>query len=262
MLTQILGRDQPILFNIDKELNAANIVNLSRVGTTSISVRQNQRYRWLEIAKTIQTVMDLSQPSKLVLPHLHGMALSLYYMLQPKSVLELGLGGGALQRFFHHFFPDTQFHSIELDPKIIEHFLNFFADGLNNPEQQVTQADAQEAIKHYQNLDLLFVDLFSDNAPPEFINDRRFYEDCFNALSPAGLIVINLLPVAEIQTMDVEYLLTEISRFTPAIFSIPQYKNRILIASRQALPKIPFDTQLQNICRQYQLDLMNIVQLK
>ena len=81
-------------------------------------------------------------------------------------------------------------------------------------------------------------------------------------MSPEGLIVINLLPVAEIQTMDVEYLLTEISGFTPAIFSIPQYKNRILMSARRALPKIPLDKQLQSLCQQYQLDLMNIVQMK
>lgn len=232
------------------------------MGTTSMSVRENQRFRWLEIANTIQTVMDLSEPYKLVLPHLHGMALSLFYKQHPKSVLELGLGGGALQRYFNHYLNDTNYHSIELAPKVIEYFVTFFANGIENPQQQVTQANALEAIKQYTNIDILFVDLFADHAPPAFINDIHFYQDCFNALADDGLIVINLLPVGEIQTMDVEYLLSEISGVSPAIFSIPHYKNRILIGSRRPLEKIPYNQEVLQLCQQFDLDLMNLVQLK
>lgn len=227
-----------------------------------MSVRQNSRYRWLEIANTIQTVMDLSKPYNPVLPHMHGMLLSLYYASEPKSILELGLGGGSLQRFFTHHFTECNIQSVEIDHKIIEYFNAFFANGVPNPLQKVTQEDAQEAIKQFHDIDMLFVDLFSGNAPPSFINDKTFYENCFNALSKDGIIVINLLPVAEIQTFDVEDLLTEIGGYPPAILSIPKYKNRILISAKHALPRIDFDDRLQRMCSQYHIDVMNVVQLK
>lgn len=253
----------PILFNIDEELCSGDIVNFSKTGSTSMSVQQNEHYRWLEIAGTIQTVMDMSTPHTPVLPHIHGMLLSLYYFEStPKKVFELGLGGGALQRFFHYHFPTSEFHSVELDERIIEYYLNFFADGIEAPENNLIHADAEDIVQHQSNIDLLFVDLFSGNAPPSFLNDLTFYENCFNALSEEGVIVINLLPVGEIQTLDIESLLAKVSGYKPTIFSIPFYKNRILVTAKRSLRMIPLTPKLERFCDQIGIDLMNILQLK
>ncbi len=207
--------------------------------------------------------MDLQHPHLPVLPHLHGMLLSLYFHDKPlQNILELGLGGGALQRFFAHHFPEAQCHSIELDKRVIENYLNFFANGVESPQAPITQANAQLAIKQHTNIDLLFVDLFSGNAPPSFINDPQFYKDCFNTLSEQGLIIVNLLPVGEIQTLDVEDLLRATGGFSPVIFSIPKYKNRILIAAKRPLGMLSLTPKLQKFCQQHNIDLMNLIQLK
>ena len=74
--------------------------------------------------------------------------------------------------------------------------------------------------------------------------------------------MINLLPVGEIQTLDVQDILTELTGFKPAVFRIPQYKNRIIMSARYALGRLPFDTRLQQLASHYGLDLMNVTQLK
>lgn len=227
-----------------------------------MAVCENQQYRWLLMANTIQTVMDLHHPHKLVLPHLHGMLLSLYFNSSPQKVLELGLGGGALQRFFGHHMPRVQRHSIELDEQIITYFRQYFSDGLHVQHNHLTQGDAREHIKTHSNVSLLFVDLFSGNAPPEFVNDKHFYEDCLACLARDGVIIINLLPVGEIQTLAIQDMLTTLTGFQPAIFSIPQYKNRIIMSAPFPLGRLPFDQKLQQLANQYQLDLMNVIQLR
>ncbi|MCY7296791.1 hypothetical protein [Alteromonas sp. a30] len=228
-----------------------------------MSVQQNAHYRWLEISGTIQTVMDMSDPHIPVLPHLHGMLLSLYYLdTKPQKMFELGLGGGALQRFFHHHFPTASFCSAELDERVIDYYVKFFADTIEAPESYIVHANAQDIVQHESDIDLLFVDLFSGSAPPDFINDISFYENCFNAINDSGIVVINLLPLGEIQTLDVESLLLKVSGYTPAIFSIPFYKNRILIAAKRRLGRIPFTQKFQQFCEKLDIELMNILQLK
>ena len=227
-----------------------------------MTVCENENYRWLDIASTVQTVMDIRYPYKLVLPHLHGMLLSLYFNSAPQKVLELGLGGGAIQRFFSHYFPQTQCHSVELDPQIINYFIHYFSEGSEATKAQLTQGDAREAIKQHRDVSLLYIDLFSGNAPPKFVNEPQFYRDCLASLEEDGLMVINLLPVGEIQTLDVQDILTKLTGFEPAVFRIPQYKNRIIMSARYALGHLPFDTRLQQLAGQYGLDLMNVTQLK
>lgn len=227
-----------------------------------MTVCENENYRWLDIANTIQTVMDIHHPHKLVLPHLHGMLLSLYFNSAPQKVLELGLGGGALQRFFGHHFPQTQCHSIELDQQVINYFINYFSENIQVTPAQLTRGDARKAIKQHRDVSFLYIDLFSGNAPPRFVNDPQFYEDCFASLEEDGVMVINLLPVGEIQTMIVEDILTKLTGFAPAMFSIPNYKNRIIMSARFSLGRLPFNTKLKKLADQFSLDLMNVVQLK
>lgn len=227
-----------------------------------MTVCENDNYRWLDIANTIQTVMDIHHPHKLVLPHLHGMLLSLYFNPEPQKVLELGLGGGAIQRFFGHYLPKTQCRSVELDKQIIDYYIQYFGGGLPLNTANITHGDARKAIKTHRNVNLLFIDLFSGSAPPKFINDPQFYHDSLNSLAENGLIIINLLPLGEIQTLVVEEILTRLTGFPPAIFSIPLYKNRIIMTGRFALGHLPFNTKLQTLAEHYQLNLMNVIQLK
>lgn len=251
------------LFNIDHQLINARIVNFAKHDSINLSVHQNVQFQWLEMNNTVQTVMDLTTPYKPVLPHMHGMLLALYYMSNPKSVLELGLGGGALQRFFYRYFPKCQMTSIELNKKIIEYFYDYFSAGWKADKNHVVKhQDAQKAVKQHREQDLLFIDLFSGYSSPDFMHQKAFFEDCVNALSKKGLLVINLLPISEIQTLDIEMLLADVTGFSPQIYSIPQYRNRIFICGHQKLKPLLFEPKLQQMCTRFHLNLMNIVQLK
>ena len=251
------------LFNIDHQLTEAHILTFANADSTKLAVQQNQHFRWLEMNNTVQTVMDLTTPYKPVLPHMHGMLLALYYMTNPKSVLELGLGGGAIQRFFGHHFPNCTVTSVELNKQIIHYFHEHFSPNWQTDEKhQIINQDAQLAIQKQSGHDLIFIDLFSANSPPPFLNEQSFYQDCVKALSENGLLVLNLLPIAQIQTIDVEQLITTATGFAPQIYSIPHYRNRIFICGQCPLTPLPFNNKLQQICERFQLDLMNIVQIK
>lgn len=247
------------MFDLTRALQTPELVYLQKDGDTNIQVLRNDQYQWLQLDDTVHTLMDINQPQRLVLPHLHAMSMALHLHPGPVgSALELGLGGGALSRFLvgqcH-----CQVTSIELSAPIIHCFKQFF-----NPEAldfDIVQADVRDEIGLHRGKDLLFVDLFGGQRLPEFLNDQAFYQQCFAALTQQGILVLNLLPDSQLYLYEVEQILQGLTGVKPLCLSIPGYKNRLLFCSKTPLPALEYDQALIDFSQQYQIDLNLFVQL-
>lgn len=148
--------------------------------------------------------------------------------------------------------------SIEISGEVIEIYKKHFsADGQAN----IVKEDAQLAISQYLKQDLLVVDLYHEQASPQFLNDQTFYLNCFKALIPDGLLVLNLLPQSELQTQHILSILEELTGHQPRQFSVPEYKNRIIMSSRVGLPKLDDDHKLLTTTKKFGIDLMQVVEL-
>ncbi|WP_339389247.1 hypothetical protein [Planctobacterium marinum] len=200
--------------------------------------------------------MSLHSPHQPVLPHLSALLLCFYYRQRPQKVTELGLGGGSLQRFFRYHFPLCEIRSIEYSARVIRLFEQWFWPA--GSPCQIVQQDAQQAIKDVAAQDLLFIDLFAEQGSPDFVFSQAFYQDCCNALNPDGLMVINLLSASWLQSEQLLEILSEL-QLQFRILAVPGYQNKVIFAARQALPVLDFDSQLQQVARQYQLDLNAVV---
>lgn len=253
----------PLLFNIENELTNADRIFTSMSDEVELAVHENSRYRWLTMDNTVQSVMELSVPHKPLFPHMHSMLLSLYLHNRPQRILELGLGGGALRRFFKQHFPCATTLTYELNQDVIAIYRRYFCiDSSASSDRHIIAADARQAVPAPQPQDMIFVDLFTGNQPPTFLNTPDFYGDCQASLTSQGVLIINLLPVATLQTIHIELILTDLFGHKPSIFAVPRYRNRILMISKTAAPAIKFDAMLHQLCHKYALDLLNIVQLK
>lgn len=219
--TQIQGIP---LFELNKELRHGELLYWHE---PDVFVYQNQAYRWLCLGDTVQTVMDLSNPQRLVLPHQHAMALSLFFCPRPYQVLELGLGGGAMQRYFSQQYPQANMHSIEHSLAVIQSAHAYFQ---LNPNQ-VTQADAGHSIKQHEHIDLLLVDLFASQTHPPCLWQSAFHQACLNALSSQGILVYNLLPESPQQTAEWFDFLQQQTGNTPLCIDVPHYQNKVLICA-------------------------------
>lgn len=210
----------------------------------------------MTINDAVQTVMSLTQKEKPVLPHLSAMLMSLYYFPQPQHILELGLGGGSMQRFFRHYFPQSSITTVENDAAVIRLFQDWFSE--NRTDHDIRFEDAQDALKHPQKYDFVIVDLFSRTGSPDFLNDTAFYQQCLTTLSEQGVLVMNLIVQYQLQANLIEDILKE-SGLKVRFFSVPGYQNRILIASRTNLSKVRYNAQLQSLALTYGLDLNGVI---
>lgn len=225
-----------------------------------LQVYENARHRWLCIDETVQTAMSLANPNTLVLPHLHGLAMFFYLKSQWHSILELGLGGGAMSRFVAAFHPDCRLTSVELSEPIIDVYQQHFST--TNPNHQIICGDANDYIMNNKvRHDGVIVDLFSGNQSPDFLLDPNFYRQLWKSVNEDGVVAINVIAHGQVHFDAVLDCVMDTMSFLPLCFSVPGYKNKILLLSKQSIKPFDYDPGLVGFAQHHQLDLNQIMPL-
>lgn len=96
------------------DLSAQQLLYFSQHQGRHYQVCQTHWLRWLEIDGVTMSIMALERPANLLHPHCQLMA-RIIHSLQVDAVLEWGLGGGALNRYFAHHLPSLRWLSLEND---------------------------------------------------------------------------------------------------------------------------------------------------
>lgn len=114
---------------LTKHIAQGKLLYLSQ-GEECLSVSENTHYRWLAFnndkgEQVIQSVMHKRKPWKLTLPHQTALLLPLLFF-KPQNIVELGLGGGNLDRFLDHLSKNISIKSIEYSAIVIENFTRYF----------------------------------------------------------------------------------------------------------------------------------------
>ncbi|TDF35767.1 hypothetical protein EYS14_20460 [Alteromonadaceae bacterium M269] len=249
------------MLDFKKALQNPEIQYLRKTENGVIKVLKNQQFCWLCLNETVQTVMDLSTPSRLVLPHLHALALAFYFKPNAHSITELGLGGGAMPRHIMQHLPQASVLSIELEPTIISCFNQFFSIEDLGSSHTVKQEDAYEFMQQGRPSDIVLVDLFGEKSTPAFLNQQDFYQNCFSSLGDDGLLVLNLLPNHPFQAEQLRRMLHQLSGQKTMLLSIPGYKNRIIFASQQQLPALRYTKEVVSFAQAQGVDLNSFIQM-
>lgn len=106
-------------------------------------------------------------------------------------LLNLGLGGGAVERCLRKGFPDLAVESVEVDSLVVaaarEHFML--------PDNQIVhEMDAEQFIQNASgHYDLVLCDLFYADQSAACVARSGFFSDIKRCLSPGGVCVMNLL---------------------------------------------------------------------
>ncbi|HJW11457.1 MAG TPA: fused MFS/spermidine synthase [Albitalea sp.] len=140
----------------------------------------------------IQSRMRRADPTALELDYTRTMMGFLLIEASPASLLMIGLGGGSLPKYCHKHLPAADVTVVEINPHVIALRDAFFvpADG---ERFRVVQGDgAQFVAAPPQRYDVLMVDGFSYDGQPPALGTTAFYRACRAALTPRGVMVVNL----------------------------------------------------------------------
>jgi spermidine synthase len=200
-----------------------------------ITVNENKFYRWLAFDDVIQSVMLKREPWQLTLPHQTALMLPLLY-IQPKTVIEFGLGGGNLSRFLLHHIPTLSLHTVEYSAEVKHCFDVFF-----NPDNCSVNLHHNSALDWlHQNKkhagDWYICDIYQRD---QLINDSIILtKNILKKIKTKAIISLNLpCPSND----DINYFLETLRQLAPnkhiVYFHVPHYLNVIIhIIPRDLLP--------------------------
>lgn len=139
-----------------------------------------------------QSVVKAGAPECLGLPYAKVLLLCLAFVPEPRRILIVGLGGGALPGFFRRYFADLSIDIVEIDEAVVEvakEHCGFQEDA----RMHVHVGDGRDFIercsRHY---DMIILDSFDAEAIPVHLRTLEFLQAVRAALTPSGMVIGNV----------------------------------------------------------------------
>ena len=141
----------------------------------------------------LQSEMSIDGPDELVLGYTQSMMGFLLFNPSPKDIGMIGLGGGSLTKYCYRYLPGAAITVAEIDQRVIE-LRNQFRIPPDDERLRVLCMDGIDLVRQSDSrFDVLMVDGFDRKGQPAQLCSQSFYDDCRRALSPNGIMVVNLL---------------------------------------------------------------------
>jgi spermidine synthase len=159
-----------------------------------IEISETDGVRALHIdSATVQSAMRVNAPYDLELAYSRGMMTFLLFRSQVREVLVLGLGGGSIPKFIHHYLPEMRIRVVEINPQVIEIARSHFMLPPDDARLQVIEGDAAAYLRASPgSADLLILDVFDGAGIPPELYSQAFFDSSAEALTHEGLLAVNL----------------------------------------------------------------------
>jgi spermidine synthase len=140
----------------------------------------------------VQSQMVVDKPDFLALTYTRTMMAFELFQPNPRNIALIGLGGGSLAKWCYRHHTDAKLSVVEINPHVIALREKFHIPDDDHRFKILCEDGTKFVAKHPGELDLLLVDAFGVDSLPEDLCSERFYQDCHQALTRSGLLVVNL----------------------------------------------------------------------
>jgi spermidine synthase len=140
----------------------------------------------------VQSEMDTKMPHRLLLGYTQTMMGFLLFNPRPQHIGMIGLGGGSIQKYCHRHLPHTEISVAEINPHVIT-LRDRFCVPKDDHRFRVFCEDGADFVRRQQSqFDVLMVDGFDIAGQPPQLCSQVFYDECYSALVPEGILVVNV----------------------------------------------------------------------
>ncbi len=217
----------------------------------NIQVFEKKPYRWVIFNKNyIQSIINLNNPTKLLLPYLK--TILIFLKEKPRKVLLLGLGGGGLIHALDAKTNDYSITAVEKFESMIEISKNFFfiRDDLN---LKIIHQSAEDYMLSNNCLyNYIVIDLGDKDGFPQSCFNEDFFINCYKSLQANGHLLLNLPNYYEIS----QFKPFIINTFGASPMVIESQGNWILIAKKtpESKAELLLFLKEQSLIKSYQWD--------
>lgn len=142
--------------------------------------------------RCVQSSMRVDDPNALAFGYTRTMMGFLLFQEAPRNILIVGLGGGSLSKYCYHELPECTVTTVELSAAVIG-LRDEFAIPADNERFRVVHADASLYMRtQCETADAILLDGYDPYGLPDALTSQTFYNDCFRALRPGGVLSANL----------------------------------------------------------------------
>jgi spermidine synthase len=171
---------------------------IARIETEFNDIFVNKRRSELTLAFQVkgwdytETVINLRDPDDLPVRYTQLMTMAVAYPDDPKKILMIGLGGGAIPTYLGRFMPQTSIETVEIDPGVIAAAKKYF--GIRDTERvRYSQGDGRVFLTRSKELyDIVLVDAFFGGYVPFHLLTKEFYTLIKQRLAPGGVAAFNV----------------------------------------------------------------------
>ncbi|NDP37746.1 MAG: transferase [Rhodoferax sp.] len=144
----------------------------------------------------LQSRMCSAHPNQLEVDYTRTMMGFLLLNSRPARIAMIGLGGGSLLKFCYRHLPNAHLTMVEINPQVIA-LRHEFEVPEDAQRIELVCADGADFVRDAAannsiGYDVLLVDGFDSAGLAPSLCSQRFYNDCYQALSPQGVMVANL----------------------------------------------------------------------
>ena len=143
----------------------------------------------------VQGAMRLRKPDWIELEYAQQMMAWMLFNNDPRRIVQLGLGTGALTKFCYRQFPSAAVTAIELNPSVVTICESMFKLPASDERLSVLEMDAFDFVNDSANhgsIDVLQADLYDATARGPVLDTPEFYVACAACLAPHGILTVNL----------------------------------------------------------------------
>ncbi len=161
-------------------------------GGEPVEISEQGGIRYLHLGNnTVQSAMRIKDPWYLELSYTQAMMAFLIFAPQPDRALLIGLGGGSVAKFLYHHFPETQIRVAEINPEVIRAARQYFFVP-EDDRLDIVEIDATLLVPDERNHDVLLLDGYDAHFQVPGLATPEFYQHCADALTPRGILSVNL----------------------------------------------------------------------
>lgn len=206
----IFGSDSEILFEEETPYS-------------SLAVTEKNNFRTLYIDGAVQSHMDLSDPSKLVLEYTKSFHLTSLINPQLEKVLFVGGGGFSGPKSFLSNYDDiTTVDVVEIDPLVVDVAKEYFFV-VDDPRMEIITEDARVFLTQTdKKYDAIILDAYAGYEIPFHLMTEQFYEILDERLNDNGVIVSNFLGTLQGQNSELlQANYKTLQEIFPSVFVFP-----------------------------------------
>lgn len=142
-----------------------------------------------------QSVIDLKHPHQLELEYTQMAFIGLSFINEPKRVLVVGLGGGAIPTLLRHHYPKLPIDVVEIDPMVRDVAKKYFYFK-DKPPTRAIIADGRvwvrRAARQRLRYDMVVLDAYTGTYIPPHLMTKEFLEQVGAIVAPGGCVVSNV----------------------------------------------------------------------